>query len=142
MSTDLDFYMRATSPGAEDVPTAAGDGRSDGGITVADIPIATGITDLQVSGCRRTATNQGCPNDTDFAAGGIHGQTEMLQATNLNFEQYRVGITARSNKTTPGRQTLTPPVLHDGHGYGAADNQYMYRSTNFRVAVISRLDTL
>jgi hypothetical protein len=137
MSTDLDFYMRATSPGAEDVPTAAGDGRSDGGITVADIPIATGITDLQVSGCRRTnpLASQGCPADGDWG-------TEITQATNLGYEQYRIGITARSNKTTPGRQTLTPPVLHDGHGYVAADNQYMYRTTNFRAAVISRLDTL
>ena len=135
MSTDLDFYMRSTSPGAEDEPTVAGDGRSDGGVTVADIPIATGVTDLQVGGCRRSAGNQGCPNDADWG-------TEFLQSTNMGYEQYRVGITVRSNKTTPGRQTLTPPVIWDGHGYVTADNQYMYRTSNFRVAVLPRLDSL
>ena len=121
MSTDLDFYMRATNPGNEDDPTVAGDARTDGGLTVADIPIATGITDFQVSGCLRTAANQGCPNDVDW---GI----AFVQATNMRYEQYRVGLTARSN------------ILHDGHAYVAADKEYMYRAINFRVAALPRVD--
>jgi hypothetical protein len=133
MSTDLDFYMRSTNPGNEDDPTVAGDGRSDGGITVADIPIATGIIDFQVSGCRRTASNQGCPNDGDWG-------TEFLQATNLGYEQYRVGLTVRSNKRYPSRQSNIVPLLADGHGYVIADRDYMYRTVNFRVAAMPRLD--
>jgi len=133
MSTDLDFYMRSTNPGNEDDPTVAGDIRSDGGITAADIPIATGVTDFQVSGCRRNAGNQGCPNDGDWVVA-------IVQTTNLNFEQYRVGLTVRSNKTYPSRQVNTAPVLHDGHGYSGTDNQYMYRTANFRVAIMPRLD--
>ena len=133
MSTDLDFYMRSSSPGNEDIPTVAGDARSDGGLTASDIPIATGITDFQVSGCRRTAGNQGCPNDADWGVA-------FIQGTNMGYEQYRVGLTVRSNKTYPSRQVNTAPVLHDGHGYSGTDNQYMYRTTNFRVANMPRLD--
>jgi prepilin-type N-terminal cleavage/methylation domain-containing protein len=133
MSTDLDFYMRATNPGNEDDPTVAGDARSDGGTTVADIPISTGITDFQVGGCRRTAGNQGCPNDADWGVA-------FLQATNMGYEQYRIGLTARSNKTYPSRQVNPVPILYDGHGYVAADQQYMYRAVNFRVAAIPRMD--
>jgi len=135
MSTDLDFYMRSTNPGNEDDPTVAGDSRSDGGITLADIPIATGITDFQVSGCRRTAGNQGCPLDGDWGVG-------FVQATNMGYEQYRVGLTVRSNKTFAGKQTQVVPVLADGHPYVAADQQYMYRTANFRVANMPRLDNL
>jgi hypothetical protein len=135
MSADLDFYMRATNPGNEDDPTIAGDARADGGITAADIPIATGIVDLQVSGCRRTAPNQGCPVDTDWG-------TEFVQATNMGYEQYRVALTARSNKTFAGKQNMTVPVVADGHPYVAADKEYMYRTVNFRVADIPRLDNL
>jgi hypothetical protein len=135
LSSDLDFYMRSTSAGDEDVPTTAGDTRSDGLTTVADIPLSTGVTDFQVSGCRRTAGNQGCPNDADWG-------TEFIQTTNMGYEQYRVGLTVRSNKTFPGRQSQTPPVLPDGHSYVTADNQYMYRTVNFRVASIPRLDSL
>jgi hypothetical protein len=105
----------------------------DGGVTVADILIATGITDFQGSGCRRTAGNQGCPLDTDWGVG-------FIQTTNMGYEQYRVGLTARSNKTFAGKQIETPPVLADGHPYVAADNQYMYRTVNFRVAAMPRLD--
>ena len=133
MSTDLDFYMRSTNPGVEDEPTAAGDVRTDGGLTVADIPISTGITDFQVSGCRRTAPAQGCPNDGDWGVA-------FTQVTNMGYEQYRVGLTARSNKTYPSRQVNPVPVLHDGHGYVVADQQYMYRAVNFRVAAIPRTD--
>jgi prepilin-type N-terminal cleavage/methylation domain-containing protein len=135
MSADLDFYMRSTSPGNEDTPTLAGDTRSDGGVTLADIPIATGITDFQVSGCRRTAPNQGCPNDADWGVG-------FVQATNMGYEQWRVALTVRSNKTFAGKQTQIVPVVADGHPYVAADQQYMYRSVNFRVASIPRLDNL
>ncbi len=135
LSADLDFYMRATSPGDEAQPTVAADGRSDGGTTVADIPLATGVTDFQVAGCRRTAANQGCPNDTDWG-------TEFIQTTNMGYEQYRIGLTVRSNKTFPGKQTQTVPVLPDGHGYATADKEYMYRTVNLRVASMPRLDSL
>jgi len=127
--------MRSTNPGNEDDPTVAGDSRSDGGITLADIPIATGITDFQVSGCRRSAPNQGCPVDGDWSIG-------FVQTTNMAYEQYRVGLTVRSNKTFAGKQSQTVPVIADGHTYVVADQQYMYRSANFRVANMPRLDNL
>jgi prepilin-type N-terminal cleavage/methylation domain-containing protein len=135
MSADLDFYMRATNPGNEDDPTVAGDARTDGGVTAADIPIATGIVDFQVSGCRRSAGNQGCPVDTDWG-------TQFIQTTNMGYEQYRVALTARSNKTFAGKQNMTVPLLADGHAYVAADKEYMYRTVNFRVADVPRLDNL
>ncbi len=59
----------------------------------------------------------------------------------MKYEQYRVGLTARSNKTFAGKQqTATVPLLADGHGYVAADKEYMYRAINFRVAAIPRMD--
>jgi len=132
LSTDLDFYMRSTSPGDEAQPTIAGDARSDGGLTVADIPIATGIIDFQVGGCRRTSV-VGCPADADWGVA-------FVQTTNMGYEQYRVGLTVRSNKTYPSKQVNPAPVLYDGHGYSGTDNQYMYRTVNFRAASMPRLD--
>jgi hypothetical protein len=60
----------------------------------------------------------------------------------MNFEQYRVGLTVRSNKTFPSRQANIVPLLADGHGYVIADREYMYRTVNFRVAAMPRLDNL
>jgi prepilin-type N-terminal cleavage/methylation domain-containing protein len=138
LSTDLDFYMRSTNPGDEAEPTVAGDSRSDGLTTVSDIPLATGITDLQVSGCPKglAANLVGCNNDANWL-------TEFTQASILNYDQYRVGLAVRSNKTFPGKQVQPPPVIADGHPYSATtDNQYMYRTVNFRVAAMPRLDSL
>ena len=104
-------------------------------LTVADIPIATGITDFQVVGVPPDRGQSGMPERRRLGRRVRPDDEHGVRAV-------PVGLTVRSNKTYPSHQLNPVPVLYDGHPYVAADQQYMYRAVNFRVAAIPRLDNL